>query len=268
MSIDELIRDTVHFHRKQYFANHPPILSLKIGDYGYLKKKGFEYAGNVEDSFKINIGKIRVGPEADGQFSSEKGIKYETSADGHIKVEDVGEGRAEAIINFERANCVFFRGSGCRIKMIEDRASFDREIINLYELDKWKTEYVVITSIMEAKTINLFVSNSTKSFVKLRAKSSLPEVDIIKAGVDYDVIGESGVGDKWVSNKVTVPLIGLSKIKKKNLIGDPVLRTKYLIGDEDKFNEQIDELETLKNNVRIKKIPFVEAFDITDIEGE
>lgn len=257
MSIERLLCEAVHVNYPKYFANFPPNNPVKIGDFGYLKNDSFDYEGNVEAVFNIKIGEIRPGNHADVEFKSKAGVSVRASAKGDINASGIADANAEAIVEFKKANSVFFKATGCQIKLIEDKTSFGNQILNLFEENRWKKKFVVVTSIIEARTLNLFISHSENALIKLKANSNLPDVNVFDAGVDCSVVQENGIANKWVAEENTIPLIGLSKI---SFWGE--FRTKYLVGDE----EEEGDLEELQNQIKNSGLSIREAFQLSPID--
>ncbi|UPK68445.1 hypothetical protein [Chitinophaga filiformis] len=263
MSIQKLLCDEVHFNYPQYFANFPPNTPLRIGDFGYLDRKIFQHESNIEVAFGISPGKPRAGNLANVEFKSKSGVAVKTSGNIQLDTNTGVDQFGEAVIEFKRANGVFFMATGCKVKIIEDKATLAQKLIDLFERDRWKSEYVVVTSIIEVQTLNLFISDTANASIKLKAHSDSPHLDVFSAGAKCTVINETGIANKWVTAENTTPLIGLSKISRKFFFGEPVFKVSYLVGGENNGTENLDEL---KNEVKLSGRSFAETFDLLPID--
>jgi hypothetical protein len=132
-------------------------------------------------------------------------------------------------IKFGAANSVLFSATGCSISAIENKINLGEQIINLLENDKWDNWYVV-TSIIEARTLHLYVSGGENASVTLKAKVNTGSADLFDAGIDSQLVSESQITTKFVGEKGTIPIIGLSRLSK-SLFGKHVFKAKYLVGN-------------------------------------
>lgn len=257
----QIYAKAVHYHLPKYFANFPPNSPIEVGDYGSLNSGVFDRAGNVRDVFGVAFThEVLRGQPALINFQSGEGIS--TSIGGTADaVAGLLSKQVSVTVKFAKRDGIVFRAIGCEPYTIMDREAFGREIIGLFERDRISAEFVVVTSLIRAKSLTVVASASAGATIELNAEAELAHLDIASTDIGLRVVHESGLAARFVAARSTIPLVGLSRIRKWPFT-KPRFETKFL----NRNPPIIAELERQKAQARASGTPLKKALRLAEID--
>ncbi|MGH7665142.1 MAG: hypothetical protein ACRENI_12760 [Gemmatimonadaceae bacterium] len=218
-SIARVYTDELRDHFKTLYGTWEPNIPLRLGDVGEMDGKIFVRRANVKDHrYALDFGEREDADHAHVDFQSTEGVEVEFFANGAAP-----NVNARVEIKFSRKNAVFFNAADCASRSIEDQITLGEQILELYRANKWDASHRVVTSIVEAKATTVLISSANQGSVVIEAESDqVSNIDLTDASIGLRLGGYSNVGLKVVADTGLKPLIGLSRVRPKRIIGKPV----------------------------------------------
>jgi len=126
------------------------------------------------------------------------------------------------------------------------------------ELDTWEYDWVVITTLIEAKSTTAIVSSSSNGNILLNADAEVSNVDLANATLKLGASSESNIGLKVVTEPDCSPLFSCHKAHWR-ILGKPDWRPKHL-REESEQSETSTQLKALRasGQMDINEFDFVE----------
>ncbi len=239
------------------FANWVPQDKIALGDYGRFQKGVFHRDGRLEE---LNI-KVQRGAPDEARALYQYHSKNSSSA--QLKLRGSGrlaEARAKAglEIKFTDANSVFFNAAGCALSTVTNLSAIGDEVRGRLENDTWDYDWVVVTSLIEAKSTTAIISTSSHGAIVFNAECDVPHIDLADAALKLGVTSESNIGLKLVTEPNCFPLFACHKAHWR-ILGKPGWQTK-LLREEDERSETAAQIRSLRisGEMDINEFDFVE----------
>lgn len=220
-TIAKAYANTIKKHQRTYFAVWKPGVQVKLGDYGIMNGNIFVLMGNINDfdelkDFELDIREDNT--EDHMRFVSQQGVSFTLSPQAKTNVEGVNI-NASMDISFTREHGVFFNAAGCTIDSIVNVHMLGLKLMDIHKKDKlrWRREFVLVSSVMKAKSGLIVISTSSDFALTFEAKAEVPVIDLAKVGLDLQVSKQTSAGEVYILNEGFNPLVGLMKIQSKFL---------------------------------------------------
>jgi hypothetical protein len=224
--IQEIYSEAVHVNFPRYFANFPPNIPIRLGDYGDLRRDCFDRRGNVTDRFGVGTrSRIKRSAPSTFEFRSGRSVSVTLRAKGDVLPSGIPAVKAGMGVNFSRGRSVLFNAAGCTVESIEDIDGFGKRLLDLFQEKRWEADRVVVTSFIAATTLTLVISAEANASIDLEADGDLSSIDLSQARIKLHMTGERGLAAKYITEGNTFPLVGLSRVQKR--IFGPRFQTRY-----------------------------------------
>ena len=202
----------LHDNFKSLYANWPPNVPVRLGDFGTLSSKILHVKGNIADIFGIKF-KERPGTAERAQYS------YRSAESTEVTFKAQGQGgtggvsvNASVGISFSSKNAVFFNAAACEHRSIEDEISLGKEVMQLFETERWDDDWVIVTRLISSAATTIAIAASASASITFEADANVPKVDLANAGIKLSTSHEKNIGFS-VATDALVPLLGYSKIQ-------------------------------------------------------
>ena len=237
------------------FANWVPQEKIALGDYGRFQMGVFHRDGSLYKDLGI---KVNIAPEDDARARYEYHSKNSSSA--QLKLSGSGKStgvkaKAGLEIKFADANSVFFNAAGCALRTVTNLAEIGEEVRRRLGDDTWEYDWVVITSLIAAKSTTAIISSSTQGSIVLNTEANVPTIDLADAALKLAVSSESNIGLKVVTEPDCWPLFACHQAHWR-LLGKPGWQTKLLR----------PETEQSETSAQIKALRAAGEMDITEFD--
>ena len=209
------------------FANWVPQQPINLGDYGRFQKGVFHRDGALED---LGIKVHRVAPDearALYQYHSKNSSSAQLKLNASSKASGVAKATAGLEIKFADANSVFFNAAGCALRTVTNISDIGAAVRAKLDEGTWEYDWVVVTSLIDAKSTTAIVSSSSNGAIVLNAEGDVPNVDLANAALKLGVNSESNIGFKAVTEPNCSPLFACHKAHWR-MLGQPSWQTKLL----------------------------------------
>jgi len=217
-----------HTFGSGYHAAWFPDTPHEIGAYGYLEDDVFVARGNIRDlkiQFEIDIDNIPSALE----LNSNQGVSFAVKAKGetnpdlpHIPKASAGLG-----IGFKSDGSFVMAAEEVYEDRIKNPGALEAQLIQLYNDGIWKSGYRIVTAILRMPIATILISQSKDTKIELSLEGTLtPAVkELGKANVAVSINWESSAVMKYAPARNAMPIIHLSRLKKRLLAFGPRLRT-------------------------------------------
>jgi hypothetical protein len=202
------VKDAFHV----FYASFPLSEGYRLGDFGILDDSVFRRLGNISE-FQLGGFGERSDSTATSQldFTSKSGVSVEfhgkASMAGSVPV------KAGLDVSFSTENAVMFNAAGCQASAIDDQVKLATAIMDLFERGQWRKEYVVVTTLVRAKTTTVLVSSSDSAKISLEASTDrIDAIDLGDASLQLAIKSFKDIAVKIVTEGGLTPLLGLSGI--------------------------------------------------------
>jgi hypothetical protein len=240
------------------FANWVPQQPIALGDYGRFQKGVFHRDGKLED---LGIKVQRGAPDearALYQYHSKNSSSAQLKLDASGKASGAGKAKAGLEIKFADANSVFFNAAGCSLRTVTNISAIGDAVRGKLDEGTWEYDWVVVTSLIDAKSTTAIVSSSGNGAIVLNAEGDVPNVDLANATLKLGVNSESNIGLKVVTEPNCFPLFACHKAHWR-ILGQPGWRTKLLREGAER-SETAAQIQVLRasGEMDISELDFVE----------
>lgn len=202
----------LHDNFKTMYANWPPNVPIRLGDFGTLGNKILHVKGNVADIFGIKF-KERPGTAERAQYS------YRSAESTEVTFKAQGQGgtggvsiNASVAVAFSSKNAVFFNAAACEHRSIEDEISLGKDVMQLFEKGQWDDDWVIVTRLISSAAATVAIAASASASITFEADAKVPRVDLANAGIKLTTAHEKNIGFS-VATEALTPLLGYSKIQ-------------------------------------------------------
>ncbi len=224
-NICDIYTKAVYTNLRPLFANWEPGKPIKLGDYGLLKKRTFNYLGNINQfgiTFKIRKDNTRHNQK----FTAGNSTDVTFIPRGEISPVGIKCIQASLEVDFKNENGVFFNAVECEHNLIENKSDVEKKILKLYEERKWKKNWVVITELIKSKSATILVSGNKFSSILLEASNNVQNINLANASLRFKTKYTKNIGYSLITKDSLIPLMSLSKIQEK-LFEEPVVEPLY-----------------------------------------
>jgi hypothetical protein len=180
-----------------YYAAWLPNEVLGLGDVGTLEKGVFFRRETSLGLLGINF-TVRKDPNPTPfTLQSEKGVQIASKAAGEIstKAPNIPQVKAGVAVDFSTKGAFVVKAAKTYESTIEDIATLQKQIIDLYKKERWNKEWVVIAKLVTAPSATIIVSRSSKGKIELAAEGKFAAGSTVQLGeakVKFDVSFVSG----------------------------------------------------------------------------
>jgi hypothetical protein len=201
-----------------YYATWTPDVPLKLGDVGILENNIFKRMDNLNNlglTFEI----IEDQTKASLEYSSKNSVKLTNKIAGDavpqgsmLKISDTG-----IIVEFSREKAVLFKLNNVTSSYIDKLSALGDDILDRYNNNQWKKEWVVITELKKAESATIIISNSKDSKIELKANANIgiTDLDIANTSFNFSVQNPNNADMKIIAQEGLTPLFQLMGITKK-----------------------------------------------------
>jgi hypothetical protein len=207
------------YKRFGYLATWAPSVTVAVGDIGVLNGRVFERTSTLKME-RITFQKRSDQTYADYEYTSADGVTIKVKGAGEAPMAGSAIAQADAGISyfFHNENAVVFQATHCRETSIVDQESLRKQILSLYEKEKWRENLVVVTNVIASQSTTILISSSTSGAMEFTIDASLnpgSAVQIATLGGGLKVARSSNVGTKIIGTKGLTPLFKALGIKKR-----------------------------------------------------
>jgi hypothetical protein len=240
------------------FANWVPQEPIALGDFGRFQKGIFRRHGNLKD-LRINIEGVALDEAcADYKYHSKNSSSAVPKLNASGK-SNVANTKAGLEIKFADANSVFFNAAGCVLHSVANVTAVGDALLQMLKDEQWEYDWVVVTTLIEAKSTTAIISSSSNGAIVLNAESNVPHIDLADAGLKLRSSYESNIGLSLVTKPDCFPLFACHKLHWK-ILGKPGWHTK-LLREETKPSETTAQVQALRRSGQLD----IEEFDFVEI---
>jgi hypothetical protein len=230
-----------------YRATWDPGSPLRIGQVGKLDSTG---------RFTVYTSLEKAGIEPEVLIGGSSGLIDYSSHDS-VSISAKAAGTAPAIgsvfsqadagfeIKFTGEEGIVFQASGFKTHKIINIAELEQQILEKYAGGTWQKDWLIITTLSEAATATVVISNGSGGSLALKAKAGVNAngLALTDASLGLSVASETGNTLKYISQEGLTPLYSLMGIRHP-LFGKTDLKTRGFAEESfqvQKFNpEEID----------------------------
>jgi hypothetical protein len=215
---------TKEIHKElDHFAHWMPSdLPVKLGDYGTMEGKRFNYLGNIKEFGKIKIKRSEPRTVGDMAYSSKEDVDF------HTKVQGNGGGAKGSVdISFKGQNAVFLKLEEVTSAKITNLNTVEDFLVDVYKRkgNDWMLKYVVVTERIISKRFLIAISEERDTRLTLEGKVSKGPMSASKIELEDLSFGkQKGIINIYDNPKgvVLTPLFRLHEIK------DPITKKPHL----------------------------------------
>jgi len=167
-----------------YYAAWLPNEVLRLGDVGVLEKGVFFRHKTSLGLLGINF-TVRDDPDPTPfTLQSEKGVQIASKAAGEMstKAPNIPEGKAGVAVDFSAKGAFVIKAALTYEPTIEDIATLETQIIDLYKKERWNKEWVVIAKLVTAPSATILVSRSSEGKIELAAEGKFAAGSTVQLG--------------------------------------------------------------------------------------
>ncbi len=180
----ELYVNGVRKKLQYYYAAWLPNQELSLGDVGTLENKVFFRSitslKNLGIDFKI---KDDTSPTP-FTMQSEKGVEIANKLAGEInpKAPNIPQAKAGVSVNFSAKGAFVIKAPQTFEPVIDDIATLENQILDLYKKGKWNKEWAVIAKIVKAPSASFIISQSSEGKIELAAEAQIAAGSAVQLG--------------------------------------------------------------------------------------
>lgn len=224
-NIFDIYTKAVHSNLRPLFANWEPGKPIKLGDYGILNKRMFNYLGNI-NQFGITFKTRKDNTCHHQRFIAGDKTDFKVIPKGEISLAGKPILQASLEVNFNSENGVFFNAAGCEHDLIENKFDVEKQILKLHDEKTWKKGWVVITEIVKSKSTMILVSGNKTSSILFEASKSIQNINLADVSLKLETKYTKKIGYSLITKDSLIPLMSFSKIQEK-LFRKPVSAPVY-----------------------------------------
>jgi hypothetical protein len=171
----ELYVNGVRKKMQLYYAAWLPNEVLCLGDVGTLEKGTFFRHKTSLDILGIKFS-IREDPSPTPfDMQSEKGVQLANKLAGEVnlKAPSIPQAKAGVAIDFSAKGAFVIRAPLTYEPVIEDIATLETQILDLYKKGRWNKEWVVMAKLVSAPSATILISRSSEGKIELSAEAQL-----------------------------------------------------------------------------------------------
>ena len=232
---------------------------IALGDYGRLQNGVFHRDGKLED-LKIEV-KRGAPDEARAlyQYHSKNSSALPSSRSMLPANRPRRKPRPGWEIKFVDANSVFFNAAGCALSTVTNVSAIRDAVRRKLKDDKWEYDWVVITTLIEAKSTTAIISSSRNGAIGAERRNQRAAHRSGRRGAEAWVSSESNIGLKLVTEPGCAPLFACHQAHWK-LLGKPGWQTKLLRAEAEQ-SETAAQIQALRASGEMD----IEEFDFVEI---
>jgi hypothetical protein len=204
--------------RFEFLATWLPNAKLELGDVGVLDGEAFRQMATLKElgvPFITRQGKAPL----DLSYTSASGVALSIKAKGKAAVgTTLPLAKAGVAIKFNKQGAFVFQIARSTVHEIENKAAVGEAIMRLYKQERWKADWGVVDTIVEAGAATILVANSVGAAVELTANTPLEAANLVRLDAGLAVNSQSGDIIQFVAAQGLTPLFKLSRVKS-SLIG-------------------------------------------------
>lgn len=191
---------------------------VKLGDYGTYSQGFFQRVGNIfeEGLVSAELNRVRSGPAANHEFKTEGQVTTKFQIGANVEIPDFSA-KATFSIQFSGRESFYFNALVARVVQLESPGRIGSELISLDEAGRWKREFHVVTTIVEAQKVRFLVAGASSSSIEfvLGATNSSPAAPALPTQLNADLT--------WVTTSES----NLSYQYSPELMAEPVTDTPF-----------------------------------------
>jgi hypothetical protein len=153
----------------------------------------------------------------DIHYTSAEGVSVTFKAAGSAPIANsvLATGDAGMIVEFSRRNAVLLEALGCKTKYIADQVALAKQILELYHADQWEKEWAVVTEVVQADSLIVFLSNTSEAKIELKAegKFNAGSASLASASASFSIAVSKNMATQIVATKSLTPFYKAYGIK-------------------------------------------------------
>ncbi|HEY3421142.1 MAG TPA: hypothetical protein VGK23_11380 [Methanomassiliicoccales archaeon] len=163
-----------------------------------------------------------IDPDKDDiDFTSKKGVSITFKAAGETndQFKAVAKAEAGALVEFSKEGAVVLQLRDVSLNRISDQAKLSRDMLRAIndddEAKKWQRDWVVVTEVAKAGSSTIFISESKKSRLELKASGSAMPTSLVDASANLSIATLSDVSTKVLAEAGLTPLFRGLRVKQR-----------------------------------------------------
>ena len=201
-----------------YRATWAPTRKMQIGSFGTFNNHRWTEEGSLINDYKLNLRISKDYSESSLEFTSGNGtsILFKAAGETAKGFEALTDAEAGAVVNFTKENSIVFKANGITHHQLTNKAVLAKKIYELSQSGLWETEYLIVSEVLETKTVTILVSGEANSKIELFAEATLGsiEFDIADASLGLEVVKGKNIAVKVLAESSLTPLYQVVKLKK------------------------------------------------------
>jgi hypothetical protein len=196
----------------------PPSASVEPGDIvlldddaptriDTLTKKAYRVTFDVRDD---------VGT-SDLRYMSARGVSLTFKASGASPIPNSVLTTADAgvCVEFSHRNACVVEALGCATKRIADQITLGDQILALYQAGQWEREWAVVTEVIRADTVTVFLSSGSNAKIELKAGGTFTAgaTSLASANAEFSVAVSKNMATQVIATKHLTPFYRAYGIK-------------------------------------------------------
>ncbi|MBC8081924.1 MAG: hypothetical protein H7Z21_01825 [Hymenobacter sp.] len=219
-------------NRFGYYAAWDPGIPCALGDIGVLKNNVFTRLGSLTEQ-GIPFEALLDTTPVDMDYESRGSVTTTLKASGAATPTGSGLGQLDAgiIIEFSKANAVVFRAQSCLTHQLKDTIRLGAAVLEQFRAGRWDKNWVVITSLVEAKSATIVISKQAQGKIELKATANIsaPKLDVADGSFAFAQSFVRGIDTKIIAQAGLTPLFNVMGIKN-TLFAPPAFKVQGVDG--------------------------------------
>jgi hypothetical protein len=193
-----------------------PSRKLNLGDVGVIDDDEFVPLGSLS-RFNIPFDVQKSDAAVDLKHYSKNSVSVAFKAKGAASMPGSTLASADAgvVVEFSDEDAVAFEAAGCRETRIVDQIKLGATILDLYHKDKWPSDWVVITELVEVDSLTVLISSSNKGKVEIKVNGDFSPggATLANLGADIEISFSRDMNTQILGRTKMTPLLHASGIK-------------------------------------------------------
>lgn len=223
---DQIFRSSFRKHFANHEANYPPTTPIAIGDFGEMQNGFFVRLGNIKNSFGLDYSILGDDDPTYEQFKSDASVEVNFRAKGDIAAGGIPVAKAQIELKFSSEKSFFFSSAEVRYLQMDNLFEIGQKLVALYDDDKWKKRFVLVSRILEGKNTVIVISGSSGASVTIEAETGeIPNMDLANAHAKIGFKSSSNLSYQIIAPGNIQIGFGLSRVYNP-IFNKPVFKTR------------------------------------------
>jgi len=224
MTVANVFCDRIHNQLKVLYGNWEPLTNVELGDYGLLQGNTFVKQANITRFPGVTFGTSQGEAYGNTEFLTDSSGSIGLTASATAP-----KAKAAMKIGFSWGDHLFISANGCHKESIADKIALGDSIKKLIQGGQWKQEYFIVTDIVKAEKLYVYISSGSGANVGLDLEDStgIGNFKLSNLSLKAQLQMQNAIGFQLTGEK-SIPFIGLCKLRPSG-----VLKTRLALPEGD-----------------------------------